>query len=60
MCAVGELEWVQMQQRAIDSAGVISSLFAALDPYQMAEVGAAGMPHYPDIEYIFANGLLPR
>ena len=48
------------KQRAIDSAGRMTLYFAALEPYQMAEVGCASMPHYPDFEYWIDKGVLPR
>lgn len=57
--AVGELKGVLMHQRAISAAGIVSSYFAGLDPYQMAEVGTASMPHYPDIAYLLEKGMLP-
>lgn len=58
--AVGELKVVLDHQRAIDSAGTVSTFFFGLNPYQMAEVGTAGMPHYPDITYLFEKGMLPQ
>lgn len=58
--AVGELKDVLDHQRAIDSAGTVSTFFFGLTPFQMAEVGTAGMPHYPDITYLFEKGMLPH
>ena len=58
--AVGELKDVLDHQRAIDSAGTVSTFFYGLTPSQMAEVGTAGMPHYPDVTYLFEHGMLPH
>lgn len=57
--AVGELKEVLNFQRAIQGVALVSCFFAGFSPFQMAEVASAGMPHYPDLMYMFGNGLLP-
>lgn len=57
--AVSRLKEVMDWQRAIEAAARTTVCFAALDPYQLAEVACAAMPHLPDIQYLLEKGMLP-